>query len=64
MARAGGIAPDAAARLFVQALAQEKDADAKRELALGLTAIADRPERAEAARVCAEAARVLGQALE
>jgi tRNA A-37 threonylcarbamoyl transferase component Bud32 len=62
VARADGIAPECAARLLNQALAQEKDGQARLYLAQGL-AVAGRLEPAEAARVCAEAARLLNQAL-
>ena len=41
-----------AARLLNQALAQEKDVSARRQLAEGLAAVAGRLEPAEAARVC------------
>ncbi|HKI33783.1 MAG TPA: protein kinase [Gemmataceae bacterium] len=63
LARAERVAPDDAARLLTQALAQEKDARDRWQLAAGLAAVAGRLEPAEAARACVEAARLLAQAL-
>ncbi|HVS36891.1 MAG TPA: serine/threonine-protein kinase, partial [Gemmataceae bacterium] len=63
LAHADELAADDAVRLLNQALAQEKDAMAREQLAEGLAAAAGRLEPAEAARVCGEAARVLNQAL-
>jgi hypothetical protein len=50
-------------RLLHQALVQEKDAGTCAQLAEQLAALAPRLEPKEAARVCAEAARLLNQAL-
>ncbi|HKI34441.1 MAG TPA: serine/threonine-protein kinase [Gemmataceae bacterium] len=54
---AGRLEPAEAARLLNQALAQEKDGNARGQLAEGLAAVAGRLEPAEAARICMEAAR-------
>jgi hypothetical protein len=63
LARAKRIAPGEAAWLLNEALAQEKNAWDRGQLAEGLAVVAGRMGPAEAARVCAEAARVLNQAL-
>jgi hypothetical protein len=63
LARAGEFVPADASRMLSQALAQEQDAGARRELAEGLAAAAAHLEPGEAARVCAEPARLLEQAL-
>jgi tRNA A-37 threonylcarbamoyl transferase component Bud32 len=63
LAHADALAAADAVRLLRQALAQEKDAWARQQLAEGLAAVAGQLEPAEAARVCAEPARLLSQAL-
>jgi tRNA A-37 threonylcarbamoyl transferase component Bud32 len=61
---AGRLQPAEAARLLAQALAQQRSEDGVfRELAEGLAAAAGQLEPAEAARACADAARLLNQAL-
>jgi hypothetical protein len=56
--------PAEAARLLNQALAQQKDGNARTLLGTGLAAVVGRLEPAEAARMCAEAARSYNQALD
>jgi tRNA A-37 threonylcarbamoyl transferase component Bud32 len=63
LAGANELAPADAARLFSQGLAQETDAAARGEWATALANVAGGLEPAEGVRVCAEAARLLRQAL-
>jgi hypothetical protein len=55
---AGRMEPAAAVRLLLDALAEEKDDPARKQLAEGLAAAEGRMEPAAAARVCAEAVRL------